>query len=87
VQSVVSDEGFSVGASQANRAFIFLTPQARTRAGESPFQVQAGQVVDLTGVVKPVPADITPFGVDQAEGAGQLRSHGGYVEATSFRIA
>jgi len=87
VQSVVSDEGFWVGSSEANRAFVFLSPQARTKAGESPFQVRAGQVVDLSGVVKPVPVDLTPFGVDQAEGAPQLRSQGGYVEATTFRIA
>jgi len=86
VQSVVADEGFWVGPSEQSRAFIFLSPQARSKPGESPFQVKAGQQVDLTGVVKPVPADLTPFGVDQAEGSGQLRSQGHYVEANSVRL-
>jgi hypothetical protein len=86
VQSVVADEGFWVGSSEQSRAFVFLTPQARMRAGESPFQVRAGQRVDLTGVVKPVPADITPFGVDRIEGADQLRAQGYYVEANSVRL-
>ncbi len=86
VQSVVADEGFWVGQSEQSRAFIFLSPEARSKPGESPFQVQAGQRVDLTGVVRPVPADITPFGVDQAEGSGQLRSQGHYVEANSVRL-
>ena len=87
VQSVVADEGFWAGASEQNRVFIFLTPQARTRTGESPFQVRAGQRVDLTGSVKAVPADLTPFGVDQSEGAAQLRSQGHYIEATSVRLS
>lgn len=86
VQSVVADEGFWVGPSEQSRAFIFLSQQARSKPGESPFQVKAGQRVDLTGVVKPVPADLTPFGVDQAEGSGQLRSQGFYVEANSLRL-
>jgi len=87
VQSVVADEGFWVGQSEQSRAFVFLSPQARSKPGESPFQVKAGQRIDLTGVVKPVPADLTPFGVDQAEGSGQLRSQGHYVEATSVRLS
>lgn len=86
VQSVVADEGFWVGPSEQSRAFLFLSPQARSKPGESPFQVKAGQRVDLTGVVKPVPADLTPFGVDQAEGSGQLRSQGQYIEANSVRL-
>ena len=87
VQSVVADEGFWAGASDAERVFVFLTPQARTRAGESPFQVQPGQRVDLAGTVKPVPADLTPFGADRSEGADQLRSQRHYVEAASVRLS
>lgn len=87
VQSVVADEGFWVGPSEQSRVFVFLSPQARSKPGESPFQVQAGQRVDVTGVVKPVPGDLTPFGVDQAEGSGQLRSQGHYVEANSVRLS
>ncbi|HSH59808.1 MAG TPA: hypothetical protein VK988_09255 [Acidimicrobiales bacterium] len=66
---------------------MFLTPQARTKAGESPFQVRAGQSVDFTGSVKAVPQDLTPFGVDESEGASQLRSQGQYVEAATVRLS
>ena len=87
VQSVVADEGFWVGSDQARRVFVFLTLQARSRPGESPFQVRAGQSVDLTGTLKAVPKDLTPFGVDEAEGAAQLRGQGHYVEATLVRLS
>ena len=87
VQSVVADEGFWAGADQNRRVFIFLTPQARTKVGESPFQVRAGQSVDLTGTLKALPDDLTPFGVEEPEGAAQLRSRGQYVEATAVRLS
>lgn len=87
VQSVVADEGFWAGSDQSRRVFIFLTPQARTRAGESPFQVRAGQSVDFTGMLKAAPNDLSPFGVDEAEGAAQLRGQGHYVEATTVRLS
>ena len=87
VQSVVADEGFWAGTDQSRRVFVFLTPQARSRPGESPFQVRAGQSVDFTGTLKAVPRDLTPFGVDESEGATQLRSQGQYVEATTVRLS
>ena len=86
VESVVADEGFWVGSSAEERVFVFLTPQARTRQGESPFQVRAGQRVNLQGALRPVPRDITPFGVDALEGADQLRQQGQYVEATQIAL-
>ena len=85
VESVVADEGFWVGQ-PGRRVFVFLTPQARTRAGESPFQVQPGQRINLTGTVRPVPADVTPFGVDRNEGADELRRQGHFVEATTVQL-
>lgn len=86
VESVVADEAFWVGE-PGRRVLAFLTPQARTRAGESPFQVQGGQRIMLTGAVKPLPNDLTPFGVDRAEGAEELRRQGHYVEATSVALS
>lgn len=84
--SVVADEAFWVGE-PGRRVLAFLTPQARTKAGESPFQVQAGQRVQLTGTVRPLPNDLTPFGVDKAEGADELRRQGHYVEATTVALS
>ncbi|MDP9404040.1 MAG: hypothetical protein M3P85_12125 [Actinomycetota bacterium] len=73
--------------STSDRVVVFLTPASAHQRGESPFQVRAGQRVDLTGTVKPVPNDVTPFGVDDSEGAGQLRSQGNYIEATRIGLA
>jgi hypothetical protein len=88
VQSVVADEGFWVGSDATRRVFVFLTPEARRSAGESGFQVQAGQTVQLQGTVKPSsPEFARAAGVTGAEGAGQLASQGGYVEATEVRLA
>jgi hypothetical protein len=87
VHSVVAGEGFWAGTSESQRVFVFLTPRARATAGESPFQVRAGQRVDLTGTVKAVPQDLTSLGVDESEGASQLRSQGQYVEAATVRLS
>jgi hypothetical protein len=87
VESVVADEGFWVGTDPNNRIFVFLTDEAKQAQGESPFQVKPGQRVDFTGTVKPMPQDLTPFGVDRSEGADQLRQQGHYVELSSVALA
>lgn len=86
VESVVADEAFWVGQ-PGRRVLVFLTPQARTRAGESPFQVQPGQRITLTGTVRPLPADVPLFGVDRREGADELRAQAHYVEANRIQLA
>ena len=87
VESVVADEGFWVGSSASDRIFVSLLPQARGSGGESPFQVQRGQQVELVGKLRPVPTNLAGLGVDDAEGAAQLRSQGQYIEATSVRLS
>ena len=87
VESVVADEGFWVGDNPSNRIFVFLSDEAKAAEGESPFQVKAGQRIDFTGTVKAIPNDLTPFGVDQSEGADQLRQQGHYVELRSVTLA
>ena len=87
VQSVVADEGFWVGPSATNRVFVVLTPQARGADGESPFQVTAGQTVQLKGTVKPSDAALADgLEVEAGEGKQQLIDQGGYVEATSISL-
>ena len=85
VESVVGDEAFWVGSSATDRVLVHLSEQARTAAGESPFQVAAGQRVDLEGVLQPLAA-ASEFGVDEAEGAAQLQSIGHYIEATRIAL-
>ena len=88
VESVVADEGFWVGTSPADRVFVFLTPEARQSAGESGFQVEAGQTVSLEGTIKPSSAEFAQAaGVADGEGSRQLVQQGGYVEATEVRLA
>lgn len=77
VQSVVADEGFWVGADETNRVFVRLNIQ-----GESPFQVRAGQPINLSGTVKSNPADFAgSVGVTAEEGAPQLDQQGHHIQA------
>ena len=88
VESVVADEGFWVGTGPDSRVFVFLTPEARRSAGESGFQVEAGQTVSLEGTIKKSSAEFaSSIGVSADEGARQLVEQGGYVEATEVRLA
>ena len=84
VHSVVSDEGFWVGPSAADRVFVYLEPGARRSSGESPFQVKAGQRITFTGTVRPVPAGAADAlrGVSDAEGADQLTRQRAYIDVT-----
>jgi hypothetical protein len=86
VESVVSDEGFWVGASPEQRVFVFLTPEARGNDGESPFQVAAGQMVNVTGPVATVDQTVVA-GLDAADGIEQLTTQGHYVRATGIQLA
>lgn len=74
VESVVSDEGFWVGESTADRVFVQLDI-----SGESPFQVEAGQAVTLEGVVTALESDAASVGVTDEEGSSQLTSQGQYI--------
>ncbi|MDT7573321.1 MAG: hypothetical protein QOE05_3495 [Actinomycetota bacterium] len=88
VQSVVADEGFWVGRSAADRVFVYLTPQARQAEGESPFQVRAGQRVDLAGTVGLLgPNGAQRLGVADVEGARQLTAQKGYVVAKTVHLS
>lgn len=79
VQSVVSDEGFWVGDSEANRVFVRLIQQ-----GESPVQIEAGRKVSFTGTVKPNTPAIAE-GVEAAEGLAQFQQQGFHVETTAVQ--
>lgn len=88
VQSVVADEGLWVGSSTSDRAFVYLTPQARKTNGESPFQVRAGQHVEIDGTIGELaPNGAAKLGVTDTEGARQLTSQRGYVVAKSVRLS
>jgi hypothetical protein len=87
VESVVADEGFWVGSSPQQRVFVFLSESARQSAGESGFQVEAGQTVQLSGEVSPLEGQPSELGVEDAEGADQLRTQAAYITAETVSLS
>ncbi len=85
VRSVVANEGFWISSNGSEQLFVYLTPQARG-TGESAAQVRAGQRVNVGGTLTRIPSNVGALGVDDSEGAAQLRSEGIYLDATTFRI-
>jgi|GEM_PF-5803020 len=85
VESVVSDEGFWIGTSPQDRVFVFITEAARGTSGESPFQVAAGQVVNLTATVQPIDG-LVPADLDAADGRAQLESQGVLLAADQLQL-
>ena len=83
VLSVPADEGFWLGSSDAERVWVQLTGEA----GESPYQVREGDLVDLEGTVAPhgagFPAEV---GVDDAEGAQQLAEQAAHLTVTKSSV-
>lgn len=87
VASVVSDEAFWVG-SGSSQVLVHLSPAARGGSGESPYQVKAGDTVDLTGTVQRATAGTADdLGITAAEGAERLRSAGALVEARRVSLS
>jgi hypothetical protein len=81
VLTVVGDEAFWVGTSNA-RVLVALTPN-----GESVIDVDVGDVVAFSGIVRPVPNDAEgSFGIDEGEGMGELQDQGLYIEALTARV-
>ena len=85
VESVVSDEGFWIGANPTSRVFVLLTQAARDNYSESPFQVAAGQTILLEGTANTVNGRI-PSDVTEADGKDQLDSQNFVIDATSVEL-
>ena len=76
VQAVPANEGFWVGASEAERVWVQLIGE-----GESPFRVTTRQRVSFVGVLVPnSPAFLEAAGVPVSSGRGQLEQQGHHVE-------
>lgn len=83
VLSVPADEGFWVGSSDQDRVWVQLTGEA----GESPYQVTEGDVVDFEGtVVAHDPSFASTVGVDAASGAAQLTERGSHLEVAKSAV-
>ena len=78
VQSVAGDEAFWAGSDPSRRVFVVVSG-----GGESAPDIEAGDRVDLSGIVRVLPVDFAQrFGVG-AEDGSDLQAQGHYIEALS----
>lgn len=83
VLSVPADEGFWLGTSETERVWVQLTGEA----GESPYQVQEGDLVDFEGTVEAHDgAFAEQSGVDDAEGAQQLADQAAHLTVAKSAV-
>lgn len=83
VLSVPADEGFWVGSSDQDRVWVQLTGEA----GESPYQVTEGDLVDFEGTVVTHDASFAAsVGVDEAAGAMQLTQQAAHLEVAKSAV-
>jgi hypothetical protein len=83
VLSVPADEGFWLGTSETERVWVQLTGEA----GESPYQVQEGDLVDFEGTVEAHDAAFAEqAGVDDAEGAQQLADQAAHLTVAKSAV-
>jgi hypothetical protein len=76
VLAVPADEGFWLGTSETERVWVQLTGEA----GESPYQVQEGDLVDLEGTVEAHDAAFP------AEGAQQLADQAAHLTVAKSAV-
>lgn len=83
VLAVPADEGFWLGTSESERIWVQLTGEA----GESPYQVQEGDLVDFEGTVVSHQAGFAEqVGLDAAEGAEQLDGQTAHLEVAKSSV-
>jgi hypothetical protein len=83
VLSVPADEGFWLGTSETERVWVQLTGEA----GESPYQVQEGDLVDFEGTVEAHDAAFAEqVGIDDAEGAQQLADQAAHLTVAKSAV-
>ena len=83
VQSVPADEGFWVGTSETDRAWVQLTGDA----GESAYQVKKGDRVQFKGDVVDHGAGFAKeVGVSAADGAQQLTTQKAHIEVAKGSV-
>lgn len=88
VQEVVQDEGFFVGTSQQDRVYVeFGGDVGENEANAASFTPKVGDEVNLTGPVRPSPAEPEQTLNLDPEDAEQVRKQGIYVNADTVKPA
>lgn len=83
MQSVIGDRPFWVGRSNNERLAVVLDPSLDKGSAENKIVVKAGQTLNLTGVLKPMPPAAQAqklWGLSAAEAQG-LQSQAVYLQA------
>ncbi|WP_146131511.1 hypothetical protein [Merismopedia glauca] len=88
VIKVIGDRPFWVGRSNTEGLAVVLDPSLDKGAAEEQIQVKAGQKLDLTGVLKPMPDAATAkklWGISDAE-AKEFQTQGVYLQADTINF-
>ena len=89
VQRVVGSRSFWVGPSSNQRLFVVVDSSTSYRSAAKQFDVEAGQMLAVTGVIKAVPSDLSrlrsAWGITAADEAALRRDHV-YLAATDVVI-
>jgi hypothetical protein len=88
VIKVIGDRPFWVGRSNNEGLAVVLDPSLDRGAAEKQVQVKAGQKLDLTGVLKPMPDAATAkgqWGITDAE-AQEFQTQGVYLQADTINF-
>ena len=88
VQEVIPDEGFFVGTSEQDRVYVeYGGDVGETETGSNSYQAKVGDEVDLTGPVRPAPAEPEQtLNLDKAD-ADVVREQGAFINAETVEPA
>jgi hypothetical protein len=88
VIKVIGDRPFWVGRSNNEGLAVLLDPSLDKGAAEKQIQIKAGQKLDLTGVLKPMPDVATAkaqWGISDTE-AQEFQTQGVYLQADTINF-
>ncbi|HSI20424.1 MAG TPA: hypothetical protein VLA04_01775 [Verrucomicrobiae bacterium] len=88
VKRVTGDRTFSVGTLDAEQLYVLLTPSLDEGTTEQQVAINAGQTVNLTGVIKEMPSveEIQRQWLLSAEEAAAAKDFGVYLDASKAEV-
>lgn len=87
VQAIAGSRGIWVGQSPEQRVYVEIPGSAVDNGSLAADTLRIGEVVNLSGRVKPPPQDLAALGVVDASEVEQLTEQGGLIYANSVRPA
>ena len=88
VQEVIPEEGFFVGTSEEDRVYVeFGGDVGETEQNSNSYDAKVGDVVNLTGPVRPAPAEPEQTLNLDAEDARVVEEQGAFINAETVEKA